>query len=65
MRTIWVAEERRRAERKARDALYQPASQEEEEDFGNDEMTISTMAQSTGSLISPNLAGSALLISCR
>jgi len=31
MRTIWIAEEKRRAERQAREALYVPASQEEEE----------------------------------
>lgn len=31
MRTIWIAEEKRRAERQAREASYVPASQEEEE----------------------------------
>jgi hypothetical protein len=31
MRTIWIAEEKRRAEKQAREASYVPASQEEEE----------------------------------
>lgn len=36
MRTIWLAEEKRRAERQAREAMDAPASFEEEEDEEND-----------------------------
>jgi hypothetical protein len=56
MRTIWLAEEKRRAERQAREASYVPASQEEEEleEDKLEELPAST-AQSKG--IRPEIGG--------
>lgn len=48
MRTIWIAEEKRRAEKQAREASYVPASQEDElEEDQLEELPPST-AQSKG-----------------
>jgi hypothetical protein len=49
MRTIWMAEEKRRAERQAREASNVPASQEEEElEEDNMKELPSSTAQSKG-----------------
>jgi hypothetical protein len=56
MRTIWIAEEKRRAERQAMEAAYVPASQEEEE-LGEDNLDQqpSSVTQSKG--IRPHASG--------
>jgi hypothetical protein len=56
MRMIWIAEEKRRAERQAREALYVPATQEEEEHEEDKLEEISASnAQSKG--IRPEIGG--------
>jgi hypothetical protein len=56
MRTIWIAEEKRRAERQAMEASYVPASHEEEElEVDKPDITLSSPGQSKG--IRPHTAG--------
>jgi hypothetical protein len=56
MRTIWIAEEKRRAKRQAIEAAYVPGSQEEEElEEDNLDQQPSSTTQSKG--IRPHTSG--------